>query len=115
MTQTHPTQTDGPDLVARRAQLEARLADLDVRLHEIEEELDSHQSKDWEELATEREGDEVLEGLGTSGQAEIQMIKAALARIDAGEYGFCTICGKDISAERLDLLPHTPFCRNCAK
>ena len=103
------------DLSHRRAQLMKRLADLDVRLHEIEAELDSHQSKDWEELATEREGDEVLERLGVSGQAEIQQIKAALKRMDDGEYGFCVSCGSAISAERLDLLPFTPFCRRCAK
>ena len=42
----------------RKAQLEARLADLKGRLQGIETELDSHQSADWEELATEREGDE---------------------------------------------------------
>lgn len=99
---------------ARKKQLLDRLADLEARLHEIEEELDSHQSKDWEELATEREGDEVLERMGTSGQAEMRQIKAALDRIDAGEYGFCAKCGERISEERLDLLPFTPFCRRCA-
>jgi len=102
------------DLMERRKQLETRLADLDTRLHEIEDELDSHQSKDWEELATEREGDEVLEGLGVSGQAEMQQIKAALARMDAGDYGYCVKCGAEISAARLDILPFTPFCAKCA-
>jgi RNA polymerase-binding transcription factor DksA len=103
------------DLAARRAQLEQRLSDLDQRLHVIEDELDSHQSKDWEELATEREGDEVLEGLGVSGQAEMQQIKAALARMDQGEYGACVTCGAEIAAKRLDLLPFTPFCQGCAR
>ena len=102
------------DLKDRRAQLEQRLADLDARLHEIEDELDSHQSKDWEELATEREGDEVLESLGVSGQAEIDQIKAALVRMDAGEYGVCVKCGNEIREARLDLLPFTPFCATCA-
>lgn len=99
----------------RKAQLLARMADLRTRLEHIEEELDSHQSKDWEDLATEREEDEVLEGMGVSGQQEIRMIEAALKRIDEGEYGFCTKCGAVISAERLDVLPHTPFCRTCAR
>jgi hypothetical protein len=67
------------DLALRRKELEDRLKALDSRLHEIEEELDSHQSKDWEELATEREGDEVLERLGVSGQEEIVRIRAALS------------------------------------
>lgn len=102
------------DVAKRKAQLEARLADLNERLEQIEEELDSHDSKDWEELATEREGDEVLESMGVSGQQEIRMIEAALHRIEEGEYGFCTKCGAQISEERLDVLPFTPFCRNCA-
>jgi RNA polymerase-binding transcription factor DksA len=95
--------------------LKARMAELDERLHDIEAELGSHQSKDWEELAVEREEDEVLEGIGTSGLAEIERIRAALARIEAGEFGVCVRCGEEISPERLDVLPATPFCRNCAK
>jgi len=98
----------------RRKQLLKRLAELDQRLHDIEAELDTHQSKDWEELATERENDEVLEGLGLRGQEEIARIRAALARIREGEYGFCAKCGDEISAARLDVLPDTPFCKTCA-
>lgn len=99
---------------SRKAALEARMADLQGRIGAIEAELDSHQSQDWEELATEREGDEVLEGMGLSAQAEIRAIRAALGRIAAGDYGFCAKCGAEIAAERLDLLPYTPFCRSCA-
>ena len=97
-----------------KAQLEARLAVLRGRLSSIEDELESHDSKDWEDLATEREGDEVLETLGLSGQQEIRMIEAALQRIVDGEYGHCAKCGAVITAERLDALPFTPFCRDCA-
>jgi RNA polymerase-binding transcription factor DksA len=98
----------------RKAQLESRLADLKSRMAGIETELDSHQSADWEELATERETDEVLEGMGISAQQEIRKIEAALARIEAGEYGFCANCGKEIGEERLNVVPFTPFCRSCA-
>ncbi|MGI1663835.1 TraR/DksA family transcriptional regulator [Palleronia sp. KMU-117] len=103
------------DVKARETTLKFRLAELNARLHGIEEELDSHQSKDWEELAVEREEDEVLQGIGSSGKAEIEQIHAALARIAAGEYGFCVRCGNEISSERLDVLPATPFCRDCAR
>ncbi|UWQ11887.1 TraR/DksA family transcriptional regulator [Aliiroseovarius crassostreae] len=102
------------DTAKYRKILEDRLKELDVRLHEIEDELDSHQSKDWEELAVEREEDEVLEGLGTSGQEEIAKIKAALVRIDDGEYGVCVKCGDDIPEARLEVVPFTPFCPKCA-
>lgn len=98
----------------RRAQLLKRLAELDERLHDIEAELDTHQAKDWEEMATEREDEEVLEGLGLQGQEEIARIRAALKRLREGEYGSCTICGGTISEKRLDLLPATPFCKDCA-
>ncbi|MCF1709523.1 TraR/DksA family transcriptional regulator [Tabrizicola sp. J26] len=98
----------------RRAQLEARLADLNARIAGIEMELDSHDAKDWEELATEREDDEVLEGMGNSAQTEIRQIQAALERVAIGEYGYCVKCGEQISDERLDALPYTPFCRKCA-
>jgi RNA polymerase-binding transcription factor DksA len=34
--------------------------------------------------------------------------------MEKGEYGICVACGDPISEERLDVLPHTPKCRNCA-
>ncbi|PTE19913.1 TraR/DksA family transcriptional regulator [Cereibacter changlensis] len=102
------------DIARRRRQLQERLADLGQRLEGIEAELDSHDSRDWEELATERETDEVLEGMGVSGQQEIRAITAALARIDSGDYGYCVTCGAEIGDARLDVVPYTPFCRSCA-
>lgn len=102
------------NIAARKSALLKRLSELDTRLHAIEAELDAPHSKDWEELAVEREGDEVLEQLGQSGQDEIARIRAALQRIRDEEYGFCARCGDEISTERLDVLPDTPLCRNCA-
>lgn len=108
--------TDIPqaELDRRREQLHARLAELEERLHGIESELMSHQSKDWEEMAIEREQDEVLTSMGDEGKQEIRMIRAALSRLDEGEYGYCTKCGERIADARLDLLPATPFCSDCA-
>ena len=102
------------DTAARKAMLEERLDRLMRQLHEIEEELDSHQSRDWSELAQEREADEVLERQGVAGKAEMAAIRAALQRIEEGSYGICARCGEDIAPERLDLLPHTPLCASCA-
>lgn len=98
----------------RKAELESRRAFLMGRMKEIDKELDSHDSKDWEEMATEREHDEVLEDLGNSASEELRMIEAALQRMAEGEYGYCVKCGERISEERLDVLPGTPFCRNHA-
>ncbi|WP_377509481.1 TraR/DksA family transcriptional regulator [Octadecabacter sp. R77987] len=98
----------------RKAELEKRRAELHQRMIEADAELDSHTSKDWEDSATEREQDEVFEGIGHAAQAEIAQIDAALARLASGEYGHCVKCGTKISDLRLDLLPATPFCKDCA-
>jgi len=98
----------------RKLTLEARLKELNSRLHVIDVELESHNSPDWEELAVERETDEVLEGMGLSAQEEIKTINAALLRMDEGEFGYCVTCGAQVSEERLDILPYTPFCQKCA-
>jgi RNA polymerase-binding transcription factor DksA len=102
-------------VVVRKAALEKRLSELGARLEAIEEELDSHLNPDWEELATEREGDEVLEATGNAGLTEITQIRAALRRIEDGSYGDCVRCGEPIAEARLDALPWTPLCRSCAR
>jgi RNA polymerase-binding transcription factor DksA len=102
-------------LAARKATLTQRLAELGARLESIEQELDSHHNPDWEELAVEREGDQVLEATGSAGQVEISQIQAALRRVADGTYGTCARCGEAIAEARLDLLPWTPHCRSCAR
>jgi len=93
--------------------LKNRLELLEAKIREIDAELTSHNSRDWEELAVERETDEVLEGMGVSAQGEIRAIKAALGRIDAKVFGICVSCGEKVSDERLEVLPHAPLCKNC--
>ena len=102
------------DFIKRRKVLVARLQDLTKRMTRIDAELDAPKTKDWEDRAIESEGDEVLEGLGHASEAEVALIRAALARMDNGEYGLCTSCGEEISSDRLDVLPFTPLCRGCA-
>jgi RNA polymerase-binding transcription factor DksA len=102
-------------ITMRKLQLERRLAELGARLEAIDEELDSHHDPDWAELATEREGDEVLEATGGAGLLEIRQIRAALARIENGSYGECVKCGAAIAEARLDAIPWTPVCRGCAR
>ena len=105
----------GTPVGVRKVQLEQRLVELGARLEAIDEELDSHHDPDWAELATEREGDEVLEATGGAGLLEIRQIRAALARIDADIYGQCVKCGAEIAEARLDAIPWTPLCRECAR
>jgi RNA polymerase-binding transcription factor DksA len=102
------------DIERYRKRLLDRKAELEARLHGIEEDLEATPTADWEDLAQDREGDEVLEELGSAGAAELRMIAAAMERIEEGEFGFCVACGDEISAERLDAVPHAARCRKCA-
>lgn len=48
-------------------------------------------------------------------RAELRDVDAALERIEAGTYGKCVLCGKEISQERLEALPQTPHCIDCER
>lgn len=100
--------------MSARLTLETRRARIVADLKRIEDSLDDPMPNDWEDRASERQGDEVLEAMGLAEQTELRMIDAALARVDAGTYGECTQCAKQISPQRLALLPATPFCKTCA-
>lgn len=104
----------GIDTERYRARLLARREELTRRVAEIEQDLSEEAPKDWEDRASEREGDEVLEDLGSAGLTELRMIEAALGRIEDGSYGICVNCGEEISPERLEAVPHAARCRHCA-
>ena len=98
----------------RKAALLAEKARLEKHMLALEGQLDAPAPKDFEDRASERQGDEVLEALGDAEQTELRMIEAALQRIEDGTYGVCANCGADIPSKRLDLLPYTPVCPRCA-
>jgi len=98
----------------RKQELERRLGELRTRIDRIEDELEQPVSDSFSEQAVEREEEEVLEDLGAAGVQEVRMIEAALKRIAAGTYGTCVNCGEPIGEERLDVVPATPLCRDCA-
>ena len=99
---------------SQRTILKARRAELAGDLLHIEDQLDDTPTKDWEDRASERQGDEVLEALGHVELAELKRIDAALDRINDGTYGTCLSCGDPISDARLELLPDAALCRACA-
>ncbi len=70
---------------------------------------------DWSEQASERENDEVLESLGNTSEQALLMINYALKRIEDGSYFHCDECGIEIPNARLELLPFTAHCVNCAE
>ena len=98
----------------RAEALKAKLADLESRLAGVKKDITKTLSSDFAEQATERENDDVLEEIARETQVSIQQLKAALQRIEDGSFGSCAKCGEDISEGRLDAIPETTLCVNCA-
>ncbi|MBN1562348.1 MAG: TraR/DksA C4-type zinc finger protein [Anaerolineae bacterium] len=48
-------------------------------------------------------------------KTRLRQIKEAVAKHDAGTYGTCENCGREIDIARLEAIPYTPLCLNCAE
>ena len=48
-------------------------------------------------------------------QDHLAQVEAALARLDAGTFGACVRCGKEIAAERLEAIPWASHCIDCQR
>ncbi len=97
------------------SRLRKRKALLEHRLHSIEGELDKPRDSDFTEMVSERENDEVLEEIGSTGLDELRQINSALLRISQNNYGVCTECGEDIPPERLEIIPYAGKCTGCSE
>jgi RNA polymerase-binding transcription factor DksA len=62
--------------------------------------------------AVTAERTEVL-GVVESLKGQVEEIDRALAQIDAGKYGVCNNCGKDIDPDRLEFRPASILCVDC--
>ncbi len=127
MVITQSTQEDaGLDaafLAARRSELLAQLAShreqverLSAAAAELAFERAAQDGGDDEgfgegnALDVEREGVLALAG---AAQRRSEEIAAALARLDAGNYGTCSACHEPIAGDRLEVLPETSHCVSC--
>lgn len=101
----------------RREQLQSRQRELRSRLASVRADLSRKReplSADFADQATQRENDEVLEEIGRSTEAELARLDLALRRIAGGQYEICTQCGSTIEKARLDAVPYTDRCSDCA-
>ena len=48
-------------------------------------------------------------------QQHLELVEAALARLDAGTYGACTNCGRPIAPDRLEAIPWAALCIDCQR
>jgi len=95
-------------LLAKQQELAGRIkATQATEGHEVEEGLDSN-AQLWEVS-------EVRDGLDDEATGELNQVNEALARLDAGEYGFCNSCGNPIGEARLEAMPFASLCIDCAE
>jgi DnaK suppressor protein len=102
------------DLETAKQSLEDRLSKLTARVSKIEADLRKPGSNDWQDRASEKQNEEVLEHLSTAERAEIDDIRSALVRTEEGTYTRCIKCGDAIASKRLEALPYTNTCIACA-
>lgn len=97
-------------LLAEQSRLEELLDRTSKHLYRREEPYNA----DFAEQAVEVENNQVVEALDVNAKTELHQIRAALGRMDEGQYGTCHECGNSISIQRLKAVPFTSVCVACA-
>ena len=105
------------NLTAQRKRLLGLQAEITVRA----ERLDRHQRRQTQEMvqddadrAVQMENDEVIDRLDQMAHRSLEQIDKALRRLDAGIYETCAQCEGPISEARLQQVPETDLCVECA-
>lgn len=105
------------DTAKIREELETRKAELQARQERVSKHTRHREDplpQDFAEQAVELENGETLVALDRELVQELKKIDRALNRIDAGEYLNCESCGEPIAEERLEALPTSVKCIDCA-
>ncbi|ANU09117.1 hypothetical protein A1A1_00555 [Planococcus antarcticus DSM 14505] len=96
-----------------KKQLEEQVESLEVRVEHTEEvestelsNYDNHPADNATDLYDQERGMAMTQFK----EEELEEAKAALAAIEEGTYGTCSVCGKDIPFERLEALPTALTC-----
>ena len=104
-------------LVAERQRVAAALDNIRAENPgTVEEETgDETQDQHLADAATAMHDRELDYGIADAEQELLEAIDAALARIEEGTYGTCTVCGRPIGEERLEALPWASLCIDDAR
>jgi len=96
-------------LIEHRAAILRTLAATDEEMAR----LDAGEPGGQREAATAEAANAVLSRLGGRERHELDEISDALARLQAGSYGFCERCGRGIALARLRAMPAARHCLDC--
>jgi RNA polymerase-binding transcription factor len=106
------------DLDAIRRELEARRAGMTERVGELAKSPELGEAQGF----GKRIGDGTTEaisrltdiGVGRSLEQQLARTERALAKLDEGTYGLCDSCGEEIAPRRLEAMPDSTLCVQCA-
>ncbi len=116
------TTSRGTDDRSARERLLAVRAEATTRLHGLRADVagiveasrdsnaDDEHDPDGATIAFERAQ---VDALARAAAAQVEEADAALARIDAGTYGVCEVCGRRIASGRLEARPTARTCVAC--
>ena len=102
------------DLVDTKRHLTELQATLVHRIQSIDKDFAQRRSADFSEQATEQENEEVLVNLKAEAQLELRNVNLALHKLEQGSYGECERCHNEIGEKRLNAIPFTQYCIDCA-
>ena len=97
-------------LVALQDELQARLS----RIEAERVERSAPDNEQWSDQAGLHGRDDEQMAVQLAAKGELNQIKEALARLDAGRYGLCAVCAEEIDPERLEALPFATRCKTHA-
>jgi DnaK suppressor protein len=98
-------------LLAQRRVLFRQVAQTEEELLWLETDVESEP----EERGQEERMVQLLDRMDERIKAQIEAIDRALVKLEAGQYGRCEVCGKNIPPPRLEALPETAMCLSCAE
>lgn len=98
-------------LLAVRQELFRQAAETEDELLWLETDIESEAEERGQGENLVRLLDRMDERLKT----EIESVDRALVKLEAGRYGACEICGKEIPLLRLEAVPATAMCVLCAE
>ena len=98
-------------LLIKRRDLFRQAAQTEDELLWLETDVESEVEERGQEEGMVR----LLDRLDGRAKAEIEEIDRALVKLEAGQYGRCEQCGKDIPQSRLEAVPAAAMCMACAQ
>jgi RNA polymerase-binding protein DksA len=97
-------------LIAERNEILDSLAGRNEQLTKL---VDTLESGDDVDIASDTIDRTLLNSLGEADQRRLDMIDRSLDRIRQETYGLCLSCGKQIPEARLEALPYAVLCVEC--